>query len=507
MSRKLMLLLMLGVCLTLPLQAQDAAPSGELVIALANDPTSLFVPRAADPTANNAAHPLYDSLISLDANNVILPQLAASLEISADGTEYTFNLRQDVSFHNGEAFDAQSVLATWETGKDPSNEYADVYAAVTNVEIIDRFTVKMTTNGANPTFIAELSGTWAMIPPVYMAEVGIEGFEQAPVGTGPFKFVERIAGERIVYDANLDYWQPGQPKVARVIFRIIPDPAARLAAIQSGELDIANRLSIDAVATLEGNANIRILTYPNDSVYYVAFKNIGNGIGTPLADVRVRQALNLAVNRQGIIDTIFGGEASLISGFIVQTNLGYTDAMQPYAYNPEQAKALLAEAGYTAGFAISMGCPTDVYLNINAVCLAIQTDLRAVGVEVTVDFKDSNTYWSLAQYGAVGPMLVDSWQSAVGEALPRLQGALLPGNFYNAWEDETITALINQIAVTVDRDERAALYGEIQAYMFETAPFIYLYQLNVFEAINVKVTGYVPRPAEDYDLRQVAITE
>ncbi|MDX2141029.1 MAG: ABC transporter substrate-binding protein [Chloroflexota bacterium] len=503
MLRNVLLIALVAMLAIMPVSAQDA-PTGELVISLSNDPTSLFPPRGADITAGNAADPLYDTLVDYDENNNLVPELAESWEISEDGTVYTFTLRQGVTFHNGEPFTAEAVVATWETGSDSSNDYASTYTVATSVEVIDDFTVQITTDGPMPLFLNDLAG-WGIVPPAYIREVGIDAFEQNPVGSGPFRFVERIAGDRIVYEANPEYWRDDAPRVAGITFRIIPDLTTRLAAIQTGEIQIANRLTVDDAATLEGVPNVTVISYPNDRVYYVAFKNIGNGVDTPIIDQRVRQALNYAVNRDGMVNALFGGAANTISGFVVGSNLGYNADIQPYPYDPEMARTLLTEAGYPEGFAISMGCPADAYTNINEVCLAIQRDLAAVGIDLTIEFKTSNSFWSEAGYGAVGPMYVDSWSSGVGEALPRLQGALIPGNYYNTWEDETIVDLISQIETTVDRDARAALYGEIQQVMFDNPPFIYLYQLSIYEAIASNVEGYMPRANEGYDLTFVSL--
>lgn len=487
------------------LSAQDSVPTGALVVALPNDPTSLYGPRGADITAGNASRPLFNSLVRRDENDDLVPELAESWTVSDDGLAYTFVLRQGVTFHNGETFDARSVVATWQYGSDSSNDYAQEFTRVSAVETIDDYTVTLRTAAPDPVLLTSLADSWGMVPPDYIAEVGLDGFEAAPVGTGPFQLVERVPGDRIVMEANPEYWEAGLPMVQDLTFRIIPDVTTRLAAIQTGEVDIVNRLSGDLAAVLEGSG-VSVIQYPNDRVYYVAFKNIGNGVDTPIIDPKVRQALNYAVNRQGIIDAIFGGNASLVTGFVMSTNLGYNDALQPYAYDPDMARTLLQEAGYGDGFAISMGCPTDAYLNINEVCLAIQRDLGAVGVDLTVEFKTSNAFWSQPGYGAVGPLFVDSWSTSLGEAINRLQGALIPGNYYTAWEDPDLTDMITAIGTTVDRQARAELYRELQVMMYENPPFIYLYQPINFEAVSARVQGYTPLPNEGYDLRSVGVS-
>jgi peptide/nickel transport system substrate-binding protein len=493
--------------LAMATQAQDG-PSGELVIALPNDTTSLYGPNGADITAGNSSRPLYDTLLFLDENGELTPNLAESWEISEDGTEYIFTLRQDVFFHNGEQFGADDVIATWEFGKTDTNQYTDIYEDAVSIEALDEFTVRMDTGEPNPLFLTNLSNEWWIIPAAYMNEVGIEGFEQAPIGTGPFRFVERVVGERIVYEANPDYWQEGVPNVERVTFRVISDATTRVAAIQTGEVDIVNRLSVDDALLLEDAPGVNLVSYTNDRIYYVAFKNVGNGVDTPLEDVRVRQALNLAVNRPGIVNGLFGGEATLVSGFTLPVNLGFDRVeVEPFPYDPDRARELLADAGYEDGFQIGLGCPTDAYTNINEVCLAVQRDLAAIGVDVALEFRTTASFWAEPRYGTVGPMYVDSWSSATGEALGRLTGALIPGNYYNTWEDETIVDFIESISTTVDRDARADLYADLQSYMYENPPFIYLYALNLFEATTDRVEGYMPFANEGYFTRFISVSQ
>ena len=496
--------------LVMLLGAPVALAQGEdtLVVSLSSDPTSLFMPRTSDRTASNAAWPLYDSLVFIDENGEVVPALATDWTVSEDGTEYVFELREGVTFHNGEPFTAESVVATWETGSDPSNDYASSYTAAESVEIIDDHTVRIVTPEPNAVFLTVMANDWAMVPPEYIREVGIEAFAQEPVGTGPFQFVSRTAGDRIVMERFPDYWDGDLPYVEELVFRVIPDASTRLAAIQTGEIDIANRLTADQVATLEGVEDVDVVSYLNDRVYYVGFKNIGAGEGTPIEDARVRRALNYGVDRFGIIQAIFSGEANPAPGFVVAGNLGYDEElMQPFPYDPERARELLAEAGYPDGFEISMGCPADGYININEVCQAISQSLSQIGVDVQVDFQTTNSYWSEANYAVTGPMFVDSWSSEFGEALPRLEGTLLPDEYYSTWEDDQMADLVESIRQEVDRDARAALYAQMHELMRENPPFIYLYQPVIFEATDASLVGYQPRAAEEYFLKRVRFAD
>lgn len=505
----LFLLTMLLLVVVAGVSAQDA-PSGTLTIALPNDPTSLYLPLGADVTARNAALPLYDSLVFIDNDGVVQPELATDWSISDDNLEWTFNLREGVTFHNGEVFTAEAVVKTWELGIDEGNDWVQDFSIVESIEIVDDFTIIVKTTEPSPFLLNRMDQRWGIVPPVYADEVGIDGIATDPVGTGPFKFVARTTGDRIVYEANTDYWAEGQPGVAELVFRIIPDATTRLAAVQTGEIDIAPRLNADLAATLEGLDNVSVLEYPADRVYYVGFKNVGSGEGAPTEDVLVRQALNFAVDRPGIIQGLFGGQANLISGFLIESNLGFNEEIEPYPYDQERALELLAEAGYPdgEGLSLTMGCPTDAYLNINEVCLAIQRDLSSIGIDISIEFETSGSYWSEPQYGSVGLMYVDSWSAPdAPEPMNRLGGALTPGNYYNTWEDATITDLLSQLLTMMDASERAELYSELHAYMFENPPFVYLYVLNSFEGVTNRVEGYAPNGAEMYRVNTITVSE
>ncbi len=483
-------------------------PTGELRVALSTMPNSIYMPRAAERNAANAASQLYDSLVWVDDEGNLVPALATEWEVSEDGTEYIFRLRQGVTFHNGEPFNADAVVFSWEMGKDPENEYAYIWEMADSVEKIDDYTVRITTPEPNALFLRFMAYNWMMVPPQYFQEVGVEGFEQHPIGTGPFKFVEWKRGDRIVYEANEDYWREEMPKVKTLIFRPIPESSTRVAAARTGEVHIAQRLSAEEAQTLEDAANVRILSYPVDRVYYIAFNNLTTGKGMPTEDVRVRLAMNYAVDRQAIVDALFDGKARLSTGFITPANLGFDESLEPYPYDPDRARELLAEAGYPDGFSIGMACPTGAYTNFEQVCEAVAGYLGDVGIQVDLEFMESGQYWDLEANKELPPLFGDSWSSALGEAYNRLLGAL--GGWdatYSSWYDEKIGEYLDQIIVTIDDEARAQLYRELQRYMYENPPFIYLYEPWAFEAVNVAVHDYRPRAAEQYFLMYTWIEE
>jgi len=475
-----------------------AEPQGTLRVALTSEPTSLYIPLTADKMSDIAASQLYDPLVFQDEEFNIVPSLAESWEYQGDGSEVIFKLRQGVTFHNGEPFTADDVIATWEWGK--KGQWPEKYDIATSVEKIDDYTVKITTDGPKPLLLVTMHDFWSIIPNEYMEEVGVDGFQQNPVGTGPFMFVEWVKGDHITYKANPDYWREGLPKVAEVIFRIIPESSTRVAALQADEIDVVDRLSSEEAQSLLGAPGIQTIKYPVARVYYVAFDNLSSGIGTPVEDAKVRQAMNYAVDVDAIIKALFNGFGKRATGFVATGELGY-GIVDPFPYDPEQAKALLTEAGYPNGFTIDMGCPSGAYSHIDEVCQAIASYLGEVGITVNLEMMEAGHFWDLMASKELTPLAVDAWADESGESYNRMRGALGGiTNAYSIYEDPEITKQLDAISVEIDREKRKALYETLQIYMQENPPFLYLYEPTTFEAVRDRVQDYHPRPSEIFYL-------
>ena len=490
--------------------APPDSPQGTLTAALPLEPNSINPPNAADRIAGIVVLQIFDALMELDnTTGEVKPALATEWSISEDGTEYTFKLREGVTFHDGSPFDADDVVATFVAGADPANAYAADYEGTT-VEIIDPLNIKIITETPDVTYFRRLAERQIISNEQFEAG-GNQAIEEAPVGTGAFKFVEWQKGDKIVLAANEDYWDAGKPYVAELIFRPIPESSTRLAAIQTGEVNIVNRLSADEARTLLNAEDVNVVRYPADRVYYIAFNNLSTGIGQPTESPLVRQAMNHAVDRQAIIDGLFNGFARLSTGFVTPSNLGFDESLEPFAYDPDKARDLLAEAGFADGFEIGMACPIGAYTNFEEVCQAIADDLSEVGITLEggeIQFMESGVYWDLEANKELPPLFGDSWSASVGEALPRLDGSLGgPENSYSAWFDEGIGALLSQIEQEFDTTKRAELYRELQATMVENPPFIYLYEPNSFEATTGQVHGYTPNSTEQYYAKDVFLVE
>lgn len=481
-------------------------PTGTLIVALPLDPNSLNPPNTAERMAENVSNQIFDALLAVDIElNELSPALATEWEVSEDGLQYSFTLREGVTFHDGTPFNAEDVVATFEAGADPANAYFDEYEGVT-VEVVDDYHVVLVREESDVVFERLLAET-PIISAEQFAEGGNQAIEDFPIGTGPFKFVEWVKGNRIVLEANPDYWIEGLPLVAEVIFRPIPESSTRLAAIQTGEVHIVNRLSSDEAQQLLGVPGVQVIRYPVDRVYYIAFNNLTTGVGLPTEDPLVRQAMNYAVDREAIIDGLFDGFADLATGMITPENLGFNASVEPFPYDPDRARELLAEAGYANGFEIGMACPIGAYTNFEEVCQAVAGYLEEVGITLAggeVEFMETGVYWDLQANKELAPLFGDSWSASEGEAYPRLFGSL--GGMdasYSAWSDPVIDDYLLQISETFDREARAGLYAELQQLMMDNPPFIYLYVPNSFEAIRDAVQGYMPNAVEAYFLKDV----
>jgi len=484
----------------------DAAPQGTLRVALTTFPNALDIATADERQATNASAQLYNSLVFVDENGKLVPELAESWTVSEGGDEFTMKLRRGVTFHNGEIFNADSVVYSWKRASADEMKWSDRWKVAKTIEKIDDYTIKITTDGPSPLLLRYIAGDWAIIPKKYHQEKGESYFLNHPVGTGPFMFKEWKKGDRIIYEAFPDYWEEGLPKIKTLIFRPIPESATRVAAITAGEVDIVTRLSAEEYNSLKGIPTIKGINYSKNRVFYIAFNNMTSGKGQPTENPLVRQAMNYAVDVQVIIDALFEGYGRQATSLVTPADWGFDKKIKPFGYDVAKAKALLKEAGYPDGFSIEFACPAGAYAQFEQVCEAIQGFLADININTNLTIMESGKYWDLEAKKQLPPLFGDSWSERSGEALPRLKGALGGKDAsYSSWSDPKILNLLKQIGQTADDNARADLYVKLQHYVKKNPPFIYLYQPVAFEATSTKVKGYKPSAGENYFLKTVSV--
>ena len=339
--RRLNVLLALAVALSVagadPAPGQDRARTKEVVVGLGAEPRTMLAATIVDWTTNNMLEHIYDRLLDRDPRTFKpKPMLAESWRIVND-TTWEFKLRKGVRFHNGEPFTAHAVKATIDYALDPANKThftaAAYWGLVREVQVVDDHTVRFLTKQPWPNLIDSASLTNGLIMPAKaLRELGPAKLAEKPIGTGPFKFVEWKRDERLVLEKNPDYWQ-GPADASRVTFRFIPEFSARLAALLSGEIDIMKDVPPHAVEAVERSGRARLRATVSSRINYLALVNLKPG---PMQDVRVRRAMNHAVDVEELIKQVLKGRATRMCGPLAPPNVDYAPA-ECYTHDPARA--------------------------------------------------------------------------------------------------------------------------------------------------------------------------
>ena len=238
-----------------------------------------------------------------------------------------------------------------------------------------------------------------------------------------------MKGEHITFKANPNYYLPDVPKVETLVWRAIPEAAARVAALQTGQVDIALRIPPNQVPALERDPNLRVSSALSTRTYYIAFNNMTTGKGTPIMDARVRRAMNHGTDLEAIIKSVFNGQAQRVNSLIGNVQFGYDSTLPPMAYDVAKAKQLLAEAGVPNGFKVGLACPSGAYTNDKEACQAIAGSLAKIGIEIDLQIMESNRFWDLEAKKQLPPLFFDgvgdryagSGDPAAGGRPPRLE--------------------------------------------------------------------------------------
>lgn len=459
------------------------------------DPDSLDPWRSAASDTEAIFHNVFEGLCLYDSAGNIIPGLAESWEISEDGKTYTFHLRKDVTFHNGKKFTSADVLYSYNqlTGLSGGEPLTKKFSMVESIEAPDE-----------ATFVAHLSAPSAAFLSLTVMAVLPEGYEEqavTPVGTGPFRFVEYTPSQRIVLEKNEDYYDKGEgdapgrmAQVDRVEVYIMDDSAAVVSALRSGQLDIAAILDAEDAKVLEGEFDI--YNSPQNMVQSLFL----NHEVAPFDDARVRKAVSYAVNRQEIVDGVFGGYATALPSNFSPVMAAYynSDLEGTYEYNVEQAKALLKEAGLENGFFMTITVPANYQKHIDTAQVIAQ-QLSAVGIDAKIELIEwaswledvyKNANYQSTIVGLSGKLDPDS-------VLGRYESTYASNFFHFANEeyDELITAA----RVELDQEKRAEEYKRCQEILTEEAAAVYLTDPNLIVACRKDLKGFTFYPVTFYD--------
>ena len=499
-----------GATLTLgsaPLTATAQTPADVLIVGQIAEPKSL------DPAAVTAVNDfrilvnLYEGLTRYkDGTLQPEPALATDWEISEDGTVYTFTLREGVTFHDGTPFNAEAVKFNFDRMLDENHPYHDTgpfplaffFSAVETTEVVDDMTVKFTLNAPYAPFLSNLAYPTGLIVSPEAVKADGADFGRNPVGTGPFKFVEWNSNERVVVDRFEDYWGDTAGLQA-VVFRPITDANTRVAEMLAGGIDMMVEVPPTSMGQFEGE-DYTVHEQAGPHVWFL----ILNAKEGPFADKKVRQAANYAINKEAIVNDVLEGTATVAAGPTPPAFAwAYNDELDPYPYDPETAKALIAEAGAEGAeltFYVTEG--GSGMLDPVPMGTAIQADLEAVGFDVTIETYEWNTFLGEVNPGLEGKadMAEMAWMTNDPDTLPYLalrseawpeQGGFNSGYYANEKVDE----LLENARTATDQDERAKLYREMQSIVQDEAPWVFIANWKQNAVTSDRVADFQLQPS------------
>src|SRR5437867_3335913 len=476
--------------------AQDRSRTKEVVVGLGAEPRTMLAATIVDWTTNNMLEHIYDRLLDRDAKTFKpKPMLAKEWKIVND-TTWEFKLRRGVKFHNGEPFTAASVKATIDYALDPATKShfatAAYWGLVKEVQVVDDYTVRFVTKQPWPNLVDSASLTNSlMLPAKALKELGPAKLAERPIGTGPFRFVEWRRDERLVLERNPDYWQ-GPADVSRVTFRFVPEFSARMAALLSGEIDIMKDVPPHAVEAVERSGRARLRATVSSRINYLALVNLKPG---PMQDVRVRRAMNHAVDVEELIKQVLKGRATRMCGPLSPANVVYAP-VECYKHDPARAQALFREAGVDPkALALTLDTPSGRYPLDKDVSLAIAAQLQRLGIKTNVVVNEWGTHLDKIKNRNTGEMFFLGWGPAL-HGQGTMQPLFLADQTYSSYgNNKTIDEKIARAQTLLDPKARAEAYAELQRLVHDEAPWVFLWQQHDLYGV-AQTVEWTPRADE-----------
>ncbi len=497
---------------------------GTLIFGRGGDSVGLDPAFEEDGESFKVCDNIYDTLVQYkDGSTEIEPGLATRWESSKDGLTWTFYLRKGVKFHDGTPFNAEAVLFSLNRQHEKTHDFhkeggSYIYWVATGlaeivdeITAIDEFTVQIKLNTSYAPFIYTIAITpFAIVSPTAVKKYKnqSETFANNPVGTGPFKFVQWDRGDKIVLEANKNYWG-GRPKLDRVVFRSIPDNAVRLIEAQRGSLHVMEFPNPDDLQQIQEDDELTLLTQPGMNIGYLAM----NLDKTPLNNQKVRLAINHAINKKTIIEHLYQGLGIPAKNPIPPTLWSYDDSIQDYPYDPKLAKKLLTEAGYPDGFSTTLWAlpvPRPYIPDGRALAEVIQSELRNIGIDAKILTYDWGTYLEKTKNGEHDLAML-GWSADLGDpdnflyVLLSKTSAEKPAANIAFYRSEEMQNVLEKARATTDKDKRTSLYKDAQRIFHKDVPWVPLAHAKQVLVINKKVKNLKLHPLNWKYLRNVTL--
>ena len=492
------------------LAAAPASAAGDVMVALDANIIGLDPADLNDNLSMTATRTMLQGLYGFDKDMKMIPVLAEGYEVDAEAKVFTVRLRHGVVFQDGAPFNALAVKTSFDRAGNPENHLkrASLYAPIKTTEAVDDYTVKITLHAPFGAFINNLAHqAFAISSPKAIAEFGRD-LGRHPVGTGPYSFVS-WSTDTLKVAKNEHYWKPGLPKVDSITIRSAPENGARLAMLQAGEAQYIYPMPPELAKVVAKDPKIDVINARSIYARYVAM----NTMRKPFSDVRVRQALNYAVDKQAYMKVVFGGYAVPMDAPL-PTNLPGYAAQGAYAYDPAKAKALLAEAGYPNGFdSVLWGANSTIS---QRGMQFLQQQLAAVGVKVSVEPLESGTaaakIWSVKTPEEATTLLhYAGWSASTGDAdwglRPLFYGRAFPPVLFNTayYSNPSVNAEIEAGLTTADASKRAEAYKAAQAQIWKDAPWIFLASDDNISAKSKALNGIYVLPDGQMLMEEAAL--
>ncbi len=495
-------------------EGEAESSGGDLKVAIVSDPVSLDPHGANENVSNSINSTIYDRLVHMEKDLSIQPALAESFE-QIDDTTWEASIRQGVTFHDDTDLNAEVVKANLDRIRDPevASPIAFLFRMITDVTIIDDYTVHIETEfpfASLPAHLAHPGGSIISLDAINASYEDMENggqpftvINEAPAGTGYFKFSEQSPGSSVTLVRNDDYWHEEKAKVDSVTFSVIPEGLTRIAELETGGVDITFPVNPSDVSRVEAGAETSVQQSPSTRMVYLGF----NTEEEPFNNRDVRRALHMAVDKQALLDGILDGTGSIADGPIAPDVFGFSDNIDSLEYDPEQAKELLAEAGYPDGFKTTL--LTDDERERQDLAQALQYQLAEIGVEIEIDTYEFGTYIERAGLGQ-SELFLGSWGTVTLDGDYGLYPVFHSDNKGPAGnrsfiDNEEIDRLLQGAREATDEQERLDLYEAAQNELANESPYAYLYFPDIISGVRDDVEGFWQFPSSTLFLRDVEL--
>jgi peptide/nickel transport system substrate-binding protein len=484
----------------LVLAATPALASKDLFVVDQIAPPASLDPHVQwDPDSYFVYRNMFDNIVARDQTGKIVPQVATSWAYQSD-TQLVLKIRDDITFQDGSKLTPEDVVFSVRRVTDPAFKSPQLsqYDSITAAEVTGANEVRLTTKRAYPVLLAQLT-KMSVVPKTVVEKLGNEGFNQAPVGSGPYRLTSYTRGVRAELAAMPNYWR-GAPPFPRVEFRPVPDESTRIADVRTGRADITRITLTDDADALKSDAAVKVLWAPVERVALVAL----NAIYGPTKDVRVREAIAHAIDRNLIVEALLKGYAKTVDETLTPANFGWAD-IKGYSYDPDRSRALLKEAGIAPGTKVTF--PTGPTFD-QRVVQALAAMLGDVGLDVQISMVDTGTYLRLRQGrpDEAGDVSFFRWSCGCQDA----DGVLFPlfhsSSQWAKYNNPTVDAELEAARNTLDEKSRLAHYHNVLQILHDDVASVPLYQ-DVMMFVARKEVKFQPTANEAFFLMDMSWTQ